>query len=221
MTHRLVLLGLLAAACLPAADALAFCTTRERIQLRNEGVPQMEIDRLCGGATQQRAPSMPPQQQQMPRPRFATLCMTTAGPCPMAVAMPVGSACACYTPGAPSRGRPVGIPMADIFLSYGHADRARAEVIATALTARFSVWWDKDLDAACTWRKELEEQIDAARCVLVLWTETSRDKDFVRSKRAAPPSAGRCCRSAWMATMCPSVSPNPSGSICGPGTGRG
>ena len=38
--------------------------------------------------------------------------------------------------------------MADIFLSYGHADRARAEVIATALTARFSVWWDKDLDAA-------------------------------------------------------------------------
>ena len=90
MTHRLVLLllGLLAAACLPAADALAFCTTRERIQLRNEGVPQMEIDRLCGGTTQQRVPSMSPQQQ-MPRPRFATLCMTTAGPCPMAVAMPV------------------------------------------------------------------------------------------------------------------------------------
>lgn len=96
MTHRLVLLGLLAAACLPAVDALAFCTTRERIQLRNEGVPQMEIDRLCGGTTQQRVPSMAPQQQ-MPRPRFATLCMTNAGPCPMAVAMPVGAACACYT----------------------------------------------------------------------------------------------------------------------------
>ncbi len=97
MKHRLVLLGLLAVAGLPVADALAFCTTRERIQLRNEGVPQAEIDRLCGGTTQQRVPSMSPQQQ-MPRPRFATLCMTNAGPCPMAVAMPVGSACACYTP---------------------------------------------------------------------------------------------------------------------------
>ncbi|MBL8458848.1 MAG: hypothetical protein JNM92_05755 [Zoogloea sp.] len=103
MTHRLVflLLGLLAAVCLPAGDALAGCTTRERIQLRNEGVPPMEIDRLCGGL-QQRPPSLPPMaplpQQQIQRPRFATQCMTTAGPCPMAVAMLVGSACACYTP---------------------------------------------------------------------------------------------------------------------------
>ena len=72
--------------------------------------------------------------------------------------------------------------MADIFLSYGHTDRARAEVLAAALAARFSVWWDKDLDAACTWRKELEEQIDDARCVVVLWSETSREKDFVRSE---------------------------------------
>ena len=60
MTHRLVflLLGLLAAVCLPAGDALAGCTTRERIQLRNEGVPPMEIDRLCG-VIPQRPPSMP------------------------------------------------------------------------------------------------------------------------------------------------------------------
>lgn len=72
--------------------------------------------------------------------------------------------------------------MADIFLSYGHADRDRAEVLAVALASRFSVWWDKDLDAACTWRKELEEQIDAARCVLVLWTQQSREKEFVRSE---------------------------------------
>lgn len=103
MKHRLVslMLGLLAAGCLPAGDALAGCTTRERILLRNEGVPPMEIDRLCSGSTQQRLPSAPMApmpQQQMPRPRFATLCMTSAGPCPMAVAMPVGSSCACYTP---------------------------------------------------------------------------------------------------------------------------
>lgn len=72
--------------------------------------------------------------------------------------------------------------MADIFLSYGHTDRARAEALAALLSAHFSVWWDKDLDAACAWRKELEEQIDAARCVVVLWSEAARASDFVRSE---------------------------------------
>ena len=102
MIHRSgqILWIFLVAGLLVSDAAIAYCTTRERIQLRNEGVPQMEIDRLCSGSTQQRppvAPMAPMPQQQMPRPRFATLCMTSAGPCPMAVAMPVGAACACYT----------------------------------------------------------------------------------------------------------------------------
>lgn len=74
--------------------------------------------------------------------------------------------------------------MADIFLSYAHADKALAAVLADALSAHFSVWWDKDLDAACAWRKELEERIDAARCVVVLWSEAARSSDFVRSEAA-------------------------------------
>jgi hypothetical protein len=79
--------------------ANAYCTTRERIQLRNEGVLPQEIDRLCGGAP---APGAMPQQlprnaQPASRLPVAAVCVTNAGPCPMAVAMPVGSACACYT----------------------------------------------------------------------------------------------------------------------------
>ena len=72
--------------------------------------------------------------------------------------------------------------MADIFLSYSHLDRARAVALVAALWDRFSVWWDPDLDAAGTWRKDLEEQIDSARCVVVLWSEAARDSDFVRSE---------------------------------------
>ena len=72
--------------------------------------------------------------------------------------------------------------MADIFLSYSHLDRARAVALVAALSDRFSVWWDPDLDAAGTWRKDLEEQIDSARCVVVLWSEAARDSDFVRSE---------------------------------------
>lgn len=90
-------------ACLCAApEAGAYCTTRERIQLRNEGVAPQEIDRLCAVPAQQGmappAPSVAPFPQQMPRTRFASVCVTNAGPCPMAVAMPVGASCACYTP---------------------------------------------------------------------------------------------------------------------------
>lgn len=88
-----------AGAIFPFDAAHAYCTTRERIQLRNEGVSPQEIDRLCGGA-----PAQGPMPQQVPRnfqsvPRIpvASVCMTNAGPCPMAVAMPIGSACACYT----------------------------------------------------------------------------------------------------------------------------
>jgi len=102
MKHRdlLVLLMTFAAGLCWSASAHAYCTTRERIQLRNEGVPPLEIDRLCGVPQQQQAlpqpplRPMPPMQQRRP---MATICATNAGPCPMAVGMPVGAACACYT----------------------------------------------------------------------------------------------------------------------------
>lgn len=103
MKHRdlLVLLMTIASGLLLPASADAYCTTRERIQLRNEGVAPQEIDRLCGVPQQQQvepqAPrrALPPVQQRLP---MATVCTTNAGPCPMVVGMPVGSACACYTP---------------------------------------------------------------------------------------------------------------------------
>ncbi|NML24543.1 hypothetical protein [Zoogloea dura] len=93
------ILPLVVLACLGVSwEAGAYCTTRERIQLRNEGVPPLEIDRLCAAPPQQGVAPAVPFPQQMPRPRFASMCVTNAGPCPMAVAMPVGASCACYTP---------------------------------------------------------------------------------------------------------------------------
>ncbi len=95
----LVLLLVIGAGAIFPGAANAYCTTRERIQLRNEGVAPQEIDRLCGGAPAQgqMQQQVPRNFQPAPRLRVAAVCVTNAGPCPMAVAMPVGSACACYT----------------------------------------------------------------------------------------------------------------------------
>lgn len=64
--------------------------------------------------------------------------------------------------------------MADIFLSYKTEDRAVAESLVKALEASgFSVWWDQRIGAGEMWRSEITEQLDRAKCVLVLWTRNS------------------------------------------------
>src|SRR5215207_4052729 len=77
-----------------------------------------------------------------------------------------------------TRRRPKGL----VFVSYAHTDRVRVEPLANALAGRFNVWWDRDLVLGGTWRQALMEKLDAARCVVVVWTATSVGRDFVWSE---------------------------------------
>jgi formylglycine-generating enzyme required for sulfatase activity len=64
--------------------------------------------------------------------------------------------------------------MADIFVSYPRAERGKAEVMVAALRAlRYDVWWDDDILARERWTDAIEREIDAARAVIVLWTQQS------------------------------------------------
>ncbi len=75
----------------------------------------------------------------------------------------------------------------DIFLSYKREDEARAARLAKALEADgFSVWWDRSLLPAESWRAQIEAALDAARCVIVIWTKESAGPagDFVRDEAA-------------------------------------
>ena len=73
--------------------------------------------------------------------------------------------------------------MSDIFISYASQDRARILPLVEALQARgWSVFWDTTLLPGETWRRKITTELDAARCVIVLWSQTSVDSHWVEQE---------------------------------------
>ena len=72
-----------------------------------------------------------------------------------------------------------------IFVSYTHEDRAKAKVLADGLSARgWSVWWDRTIPPGRTFDEVIEEALDDAQCVVVLWSTTSIASNWVRAEAA-------------------------------------
>ena len=70
--------------------------------------------------------------------------------------------------------------MSDIFLSYKHAQRQEARQLSSALAGRgWTVWWDGNIPAGANWQAELDAQLDAAGCVVVLWSGDSVQSEWV------------------------------------------
>lgn len=90
-----------------------------------------------------------------------------------------------------SRRKP-GILLADIFLSYARADQSRVELIAAALEqAGYSVWWDRHIEGGSQYAKDIEEQITAARAVIVIWSAASVESEWVRDEAAVARDANK------------------------------
>ena len=72
-----------------------------------------------------------------------------------------------------------------IFLSYAHADAKRAQQLAAALTARgYIVWWDNLIEGGASFAKSIREALEAADVVVVLWSKTSLESDWVADEAA-------------------------------------
>ena len=73
--------------------------------------------------------------------------------------------------------------MSDIFISYSSADRPRAALVAQALAARgWSIWWDRTIPPGRQFDDVIEEALDGARCVVVLWSKASAASSWVRNE---------------------------------------
>lgn len=73
--------------------------------------------------------------------------------------------------------------MAQLFLSYAREDRECAELLADALLRRgWTVWWDRQIHVGRAFSDVIEQELDEARCVIVLWSHQSVKSEWVRSE---------------------------------------
>jgi len=64
--------------------------------------------------------------------------------------------------------------MSDVFVSYKAEDRKRVRPLVEALEAGgFSVWWDEQIGGGAGWRHTIEAELNAAKCVVVVWSKRS------------------------------------------------
>src|SRR5438034_625209 len=77
--------------------------------------------------------------------------------------------------------------MADIFLSYAHEDSESAAAMIKAFESseEWSVWYDRDIRPASTWSSVLENELERARCVVMLWSRHAIQSDWVRREGMA------------------------------------
>ncbi|WP_114228091.1 MULTISPECIES: TIR domain-containing protein [Sphingomonas] len=76
---------------------------------------------------------------------------------------------------------------AEVFVSYKSEDRARLKPLVAALEAEgFPVWWDARIGGGSNWRQDIEQHLESAACVIVVWTKRSvgPDGEFVRDEAA-------------------------------------
>ena len=82
--------------------------------------------------------------------------------------------------------------VSDVFLSYARDDQAVARRVAKTLkTAGHDVWWDSQLPAHRAYSEEIERRLAQAKAVVVLWSKSAAQSQWVRAEADFARSAGK------------------------------
>jgi hypothetical protein len=75
--------------------------------------------------------------------------------------------------------------MSDIFISYDHSDIKVAKALARAMEGcGWTVWWDRHITPGVAFDDVIEAELDASRCVVVLWSKSSTSSNWVKTEAA-------------------------------------
>ncbi len=81
--------------------------------------------------------------------------------------------------------------MSDIFISYARADKEKAELLANAFSQKgWSVWWDREIPPGKAFDEVIENALNSARCVIVLWSKDSVSSRWVKTEAAEGATRG-------------------------------
>lgn len=73
--------------------------------------------------------------------------------------------------------------MADVFISYRRSDRSIAETLYKALKQEnLDIWWDADLQAGDTFDEKIQQVLQTAKAVVVLWSPDAVESEWVRGE---------------------------------------
>ncbi len=73
--------------------------------------------------------------------------------------------------------------MSQIFISYNREDRPRVKAFAGTLERRgYSVWWDRKIPLGKTFDQVIQEALDKASCIIVLWSRNSITSNWVKEE---------------------------------------
>jgi len=82
--------------------------------------------------------------------------------------------------------------MHDIFLSYAREDASRVREFAQGLSELgWTVWWDDRIRTATEFDDVIERELDAAGCVVVVWSRSSVASGWVRAEAGAANDQGK------------------------------
>ncbi|RIX29097.1 alpha/beta fold hydrolase [Sphingomonas edaphi] len=82
--------------------------------------------------------------------------------------------------------------MGNLFLSYARDDRPVADRLGVALEAAgHRVWWDRQLSGGSQFSTAIEQELDRADHVLVLWSRDAVQSPWVRDEAAYARDAGK------------------------------